>query len=64
MKERISADLQDPDGHLRLLLCTEAFSMGADPAMVKTVVHITPPSTIEGTLLHSGCNIFMMEVEQ
>ena len=32
MKERITEAMQNPEAQLRLLVCTEAYSMGADPA--------------------------------
>lgn len=47
MKERITKTLQNPEGNLRLLLATEAYSMGADPARVRAVVHIGPTSNLE-----------------
>jgi len=39
--------MQNPDGHIRLLLCTEAYSMGADPAKVSEVIHLGPTNTVE-----------------
>ena len=39
--------MQDLDVQLQLLLCTEAYSMGADPAQVNQVVHLGPPNTTE-----------------
>ena len=51
MKSRITELMQSPDSGLRLLLCTEAYSMGADPANICNVVHIGPTNNIESLFI-------------
>jgi superfamily II DNA helicase RecQ len=36
-----------PNGELRLLFATEAFSMGVDVPDVRRIIHIGPPATLE-----------------
>lgn len=51
MKSKITEAMQDSESQLRLLFCTEAYSMGADPSKVKNVIHIGPPKHIESRFL-------------
>ncbi len=51
MKEMISRDMKKPDGHVHLLLCTEAYSMGTDAPDIRKVYHVGPAKTMEGNII-------------
>ena len=47
-KEILAKSMRKSDSNLRILLATEAYSMGTDSPNVRHVMHIGPPSEIEG----------------
>ena len=47
MKEAVSRDMGSKTGKLRLLMATEAYSMGTDAPDIRRVVHIGPPGSVE-----------------
>lgn len=47
MKALLSKGMQEAGARPRVLLATEAYSMGADPMDVEQIVHIRPPNSVE-----------------
>ena len=51
MKEKVSKEVGDARGKVKLLLATEAYGMGADCSNIRRVIHIGPPNSLEGIYL-------------
>ena len=51
MKENITKVMKIPDGHIRILLATEAYGMGADAPNIRRIVHIGPANSVESKIL-------------
>ena len=47
MKEQTGAAMASPDGPIKLLFATEAYSLGADAPNVRRIVHVGPPGSLE-----------------
>jgi hypothetical protein len=47
MRNRVLDSMSDPDGSVKLLFATEAYSMGTDAPDVRRVVHAGVPTTLE-----------------
>ncbi|XP_046566715.1 ATP-dependent DNA helicase Q1-like, partial [Haliotis rubra] len=54
LKQELSCIFKSPNSHVRLLLATEAYSMGTDAPDIRRVIHIGPPSTLETYLQETG----------
>ena len=52
MKENITHDMKKEDGKVQVLLCTEAYSMGADSPNIREIHHVGPPNTVESKCLY------------
>ena len=48
MKMDVLTNMSDPDGNLRLLFATEAYSMGTDVPDIRRIVHCGVPRSVEG----------------
>lgn len=54
MKESICTSYQNPNGNIRVVLCSTSFSMGLDVKGVDTVVHYGPANDIDDYLQETG----------
>ncbi|XP_070577487.1 ATP-dependent DNA helicase RecQ-like [Ptychodera flava] len=54
IKESIISSFQKPNGIVRVVFATSAFSMGMDLKSVDQVIHFGPPSDVEGYLQETG----------
>ena len=54
VKASICQSYEDPDGHIRVVLCTTSFSMGLDVKVVHTVVHYGPANNLEDYIQETG----------
>ena len=54
VKQHIIKDMTDPNGNIKILVCTNAFGMGIDCKNVNTVLHFGPPRTVETYLQECG----------
>lgn len=51
---RASRQQQWLDGHIHVMVCTNAFGMGIDKASVRFVVHYAPPTSLEAYYQEAG----------
>ena len=51
MRSKVLADFSKVDSQIRLLLATEAFSMGTDVPDIRQVIHAGVPTTLESMLI-------------
>lgn len=54
VKTSICDSYHNPDGHIRVVLCTTSFSMGLDVNGVDSVVHYGPANTLEDYIQETG----------
>lgn len=54
MNEKVLASFLIPNGKLRLLIATTAFSMGVDCQDIRCILHFGPPSTITEYVQETG----------
>ena len=54
VKEHITKNLAQEDGHIRLLIATIAFGMGVDCKRVRRTVHFGPSKNIENFVQEAG----------
>jgi superfamily II DNA helicase RecQ len=47
LKDDIGKDFSRIESTIRILLCTEAFSMGVDIPDIRQVIHIGAPTTLD-----------------
>jgi len=50
MKEAVGRDMANPQGDIKLLFATQAYSMGTDSPNIARIIHIGPPKNIESKL--------------
>ena len=54
VKDSICQSYQDPNGNIRVILCSTSFSMGLDVKGVDTVIHYGPANDIDDYVQESG----------
>lgn len=54
VKDNITQSMTDPDGCVRVLICTIAFGMGINCKNVSTIIHIGPSKNVESYVQESG----------
>lgn len=54
VKDAIRQDMENKDGHIRVLIATSAAGMGVNHKSVDNVIHYGPPKDLDGFIQQLG----------